>query len=1340
MKKARPGGEVPAGPRSRKPGILELTQTRNDSALSGAIISSRLVGTMNLRGQSVGKYLDSLLHSSIRRDIGLMCLTETHCAALDGVTLTSEFDNCGHEWTLILSGDTSNTKRGAGFLVDPRYEIVETKFYSARVGLLIYKLRKDKFWDAVTGAPDCGARRPSFGLLSCYAPTETQATQHELDVFYRNIDMAFAYAKNSCGHFPVLAGDLNVDVGEHVADGNLPACVTGPRVAGRKSSPNCSDLFAFASKRDYVIANTFGRATSVKAKNARDRSKNLTQTREREKSDFTWFHPRTGRGHIKDLILVPREELESLTEVWVDHGANAGSNDHSLVVMGLRGLKQPKWRRRALLNYVGTWRLQNSKLGLRVPSHGRLHSGARKSGKEQKAGTTPRPGKRMTALEFRAVKDTRRYELKQELKRLLDIQNSNGNSPIECEWTTTVETFKRACTKTLSKKMDQEPLPRSWREVKGCQIGSIWDKAARYRKLTRRDPDNISHKANLIATRSRAKREKLRCQRVWKRTLSEVVEKDRNAGRKREAKLLLVGRFTNQSTGDGPSPEGFKDHFTKLFGKESEKETLELNSSTDLKQKAEPQNAYSGPPSSAEITRAIKNLSSGKASGADGLPAEFYKLGAEVVTEQLVKEFDALWPRQVRMAGKDDELQWNLKPIPKAWQDASCVTLFKKGDKKDPGNYRGIFLLDVAGKILTSVIAERISKIADPWLRDEQCGFRKRRGTTQQIFALRRLQEEAMRADKPLCAVFIDFKKAFDSPPRSAIWESLRHIGVPEDVVAMCVAIHEDPEGKILGGTGRNTFKIRRGVRQGCTLGPILFNILLEFCLRKANLNGGGIEMGCVDKAGLPCPAELRGSRFVFTEGGYADDLYFVAGTTTELEGILAKLDAVCAPIGLDISAGKTEWLWLSKTRGDNEEDGESATVSFRNALIKRVDQFNYLGSTISEEGGIDSAVADRLQNAKVKLNEIRQGWTSCMPRWKKLKDVKSRVFPVLVYGSETWAVKQKHYNTLEVFLNKVRLAVIDRPRYFEGITMSNDDLHNRVCLPSAVELLLPRRLAFLLRLSGGACEIAKKSIWMEVQNPGKIISGVTVGHNPRVLRSELQYLRKYSEYLASKVAQEDSRHADVDVVWTAIKDYMRQYGKRAATALVARACQAGRLEVPSLKSAPTQNFKCSYADCHQAYSALKFLNRHVRIAHLPSSSEDPVVPDPNFETTNKAEVKASDTFNCNLCQKVYKKIGFLKRHLSTVHMVSETTPTLGQTPKEVPKVPASGIALSSEQVRAKIDLTQGLRCLICGKGASKGKSWGEKTLANHMAAEHKVNSRTGKTSRNRALKGGQAK
>ena len=1291
---------------------------------------------MNVRGQNVGKYIDSLIHFSIRNDVGLVCLTEVHCAGLEKAAQTNIFDVCGHEWTTIVGGDASNTKRGAGFLVDPRYEVVENKFFSPRVGLLIYKLRKDKFWDVVTGAPDCGALRPSFGLVSCYAPTETQATQHELDVFYRNIDMAFAYAKNSCGHFPVLAGDLNVDVGAHGADGNLPACVTGPRVEGRKSSPNCSDLFAFASKRDYVIANTFGRATSRKAKTAGDRSKNLTHAKERENSDFTWFHPRTGRGHIKDLILVPREELESLTEVWVDHGATAGSNDHSLVVMGLRGLKQPRWRRRALLNYTGTRKLQESKLGRRIPnnSHTRSGAGKREYGRD---GTIPRPGKRMTALEFKTVTKDEGKRLKEELKRLLSKSNANnGDTPIERGWTSTVGKFKQACAKTLSKKMDQEPLPRSWKEVKGCLIVQIWDTASKYRKLNIRNPDNILYKANLVQARLRAKREKQRCIRVWKRTLSGVVERDRNAGRKREAKLLLVGRFT-QLTGDGPSPEDFMDHFTKLFGKESEKESLELNSFADLKQtRASPLMSFSGPPSLVEVTRAIKNLSVGKTAGADGLPAEFYKLGGTVVAEQLVKEFDSLWPRSKPRKrpeasqgdGEIDDVEWKMGVIPKAWQDASCVTLYKKGDRMDPGNYRGIFLLDVAGKILTSIIAERVSKIADPWLRDEQCGFRKTRGTAQQIFALRRLQEEATRGSKPLGAVFIDFKKAFDSPPRKAIWESLRHIGVPEDLVTVCMAVHQHPEGSIPGG-GRKKFPIRRGVRQGCTLGPILFNILLEFCLRKADLKTGGVEMVCVDKADLPCPAELRGHRFSFTQGGYADDLYFVAESTEELEVILAKLDAVCAPIGLDISAGKTEWLWLHKPT----EDNNASIVRFQNDIIKHVEHFKYLGSTISEGGGIDLAVGDRLQNAKVCLAEIRQGWTSCMPRWRKLKDVSSRVFPVLLYGSETWPVKQKNYKEIEVFLNKVRLAVIDRPRYLDGITMSNADLHSRVRLPSAVELLLPRRLSFLLRLCRGACEIARKSIWMEVQNPVEIRSGVTVGHNPRVLRSELQYLVKHSEYLASKVAQEDGRHAGV--VWKTLLDYDRQFGKRAAMALVVGACRAGGPEVPSLRSAPTQSFKCSEANCHMAYSALKLLNRHIRIAHLPSNSIEPVVPDTNFEASRKDDtVKVSDTFNCNLCQKVYKKIGFLKRHLSTVHMVSEGPPT--PVTREVPTTPASGIALSAQQVRVKIDLDRGLQCPICGKGAGKGKRWGEKTLANHMASFHKTNSRTGKASRNRSSKG----
>jgi hypothetical protein len=64
-----------------------------------------------------------------------------------------------------------------------------------------------------------------------------------------------------------------------------------------------------------------------------------------------------------------------------------------------------------------------------------------------------------------------------------------------------------------------------------------------------------------------------------------------------------------------------------------------------------------------------------------------------------------------------------------------------KGSEKDPGNYRGIFLLEVAGKILASVLNERLQKAAEGWLSDCQNGFRKKRSTAHSIHILRRVQE-----------------------------------------------------------------------------------------------------------------------------------------------------------------------------------------------------------------------------------------------------------------------------------------------------------------------------------------------------------------------------------------------------------------------------------------------------------------------------------------------------------------------------------------------------------------------------------------------------------------------
>ncbi len=71
---------------------------------------------------------------------------------------------------------------------------------------------------------------------------------------------------------------------------------------------------------------------------------------------------------------------------------------------------------------------------------------------------------------------------------------------------------------------------------------------------------------------------------------------------------------------------------------------------------------------------------------------------------------------------------WEQESIPQDWKKAIIIPVHKKGDRKECGNTRGISLLSVPGKVLTRVILNRIGKIIDEKLRDNQCGFRAGRG------------------------------------------------------------------------------------------------------------------------------------------------------------------------------------------------------------------------------------------------------------------------------------------------------------------------------------------------------------------------------------------------------------------------------------------------------------------------------------------------------------------------------------------------------------------------------------------------------------------------------------
>ena len=89
-------------------------------------------------------------------------------------------------------------------------------------------------------------------------------------------------------------------------------------------------------------------------------------------------------------------------------------------------------------------------------------------------------------------------------------------------------------------------------------------------------------------------------------------------------------------------------------------------------------------PTMDEMVRAIKGLKDGKAPGGDGIPAEVWKYGGANLSNRLHR-----WIIKV----------WEEGHVPQAWKDDNIVTIYKKGDRTECGNYRGISLLSAAGKI-----------------------------------------------------------------------------------------------------------------------------------------------------------------------------------------------------------------------------------------------------------------------------------------------------------------------------------------------------------------------------------------------------------------------------------------------------------------------------------------------------------------------------------------------------------------------------------------------------------------------------------------------------------------
>jgi hypothetical protein len=138
--------------------------------------------------------------------------------------------------------------------------------------------------------------------------------------------------------------------------------------------------------------------------------------------------------------------------------------------------------------------------------------------------------------------------------------------------------------------------------------------------------------------------------------------------------------------------------------------------------------------------------------------------------------------------------------LPQQWKESIIVLIYKKGDKTDCNNYRGISLLSTAYKILSNILLARLTPYVSEIIGDHQCGFHHNRSTMDQIFYIQQILEKKWEYNGMVNRLFIDFKKVHDSIKREILYNILLEFGTPKKLVRLIKMCLNETYSKVFIG------------------------------------------------------------------------------------------------------------------------------------------------------------------------------------------------------------------------------------------------------------------------------------------------------------------------------------------------------------------------------------------------------------------------------------------------------------------------------------------------------------------------------------------------------------
>ena len=226
------------------------------------------------------------------------------------------------------------------------------------------------------------------------------------------------------------------------------------------------------------------------------------------------------------------------------------------------------------------------------------------------------------------------------------------------------------------------------------------------------------------------------------------------------------------------------------------------------------------------------------------------------------------------------------------------------------------------------------------------------------------------------------------------MWKILKETGIPDYLTCLLRNLYAGQEATVRTGHGTTDwFQIGKGVCQGCILSPCLFNLYAEYIMRNAAME--------------EAQAGIKIARRNINNLRYTADTTLIAESEEELKSLLMKVKEESEKVGIKLNIQKTK-IMASGPSNSWQIDGET---------VETVSDFFLGGSKITADGDCNHEIKRRLllgRKVMTNLDSILKSRDITLPT--KVHLVKATVFPVVMYGCESWTVKKAEHWRIDAF------------------------------------------------------------------------------------------------------------------------------------------------------------------------------------------------------------------------------------------------------------------------------------------------------------------------------------